>query len=82
MTLAHGTDRLESARLVLRVTSNDLPFLPLTHSRTSRSFCIQEAGRSPEETAHGEIHARELGSGHSGYLAVLKKTARSSGAAA
>jgi hypothetical protein len=51
MTLARGTDRLESDRLVLRrVVPDDLPFyLASTHFPKSRSICIPKAGRAHQK---------------------------------
>jgi ribosomal-protein-alanine N-acetyltransferase len=77
MTLAHGTDRLESARLVLRhVAPDDLPFFTRIHSlpEVARHLYPDGRPRSPEETAawlHSTLaiydqHAR-------GHLAVLRK---------
>src|SRR5438132_12805959 len=54
MTLAHGTDRLESARLVLRrVAPGDLPFFTRVHALPVVAQHLYPAGRpgSPEETA-------------------------------
>jgi len=47
MTLPHGTDRLESDRLVLRrIAPDDLPFFIRIHALPeSRSIFIPEAGR-------------------------------------
>ena len=53
MTLAHGTDRLESDRLVLRrVTSDDLPFYTRLHAHPKVAEHLYPEGRprSPEET--------------------------------
>jgi hypothetical protein len=46
MTLAHGTDRLESARLVLRrIAPDDLPFfMSSSRSAISRS-CARKTAR-------------------------------------
>ena len=77
MTLAHGTDRLESARLVLRrVTSNDLPFFTRLHALPDVGQLLYPGGRprSPEETAARLKYA--LASYEQwalGYLAVLRK---------
>ena len=63
MTLAHGTDRLESARLVLRrVTPDDLPFFTRIHALPEVAENLYPEGRprSPEETAMAAVHAREL----------------------
>jgi RimJ/RimL family protein N-acetyltransferase len=54
MTLAHGTDRLESARLVLRrLTPDDLPFFTRIHALPDVAQHLYPGGRprSPEETA-------------------------------
>ena len=54
MTLARGTDRLESARLVLqRVTPDDLPFFTRIHALPEVTPYLYPEGRprSPEETA-------------------------------
>ena len=77
MTLAHGTDRLESARLTLRrITPDDLSFFTRLHALSEVAQNLYPGGRprAPEETAawlHGtlavyEQHAR-------GHLAVLRK---------
>ena len=54
MTLAHGTDRLESARLVLRrIAPDDLPFFTRLHALPEVAQHLYPGGRprSPEETA-------------------------------
>lgn len=54
MTLAHGTDRLESARLVLRpITQDDLPFFTRIHALPEVTRYLYPGGqpRSPEWTA-------------------------------
>jgi len=54
MTLAHGTDRLESARLVLRrITPDDLPFFARLHALPEVTQYLYPGGRtrSPEESA-------------------------------
>ena len=75
MTLAHSTDRLESARLVLRrVGPDDLPFFTRIHALPEVAQYLWTRPRSPEETAawlHGtlasyERHARS-------HLAVVHK---------
>ena len=75
MTLAHSTDRLESARLVLRrVGPDDLPFFTRILALPEVAQYLWTRPRSPEETAawlHGtlasyERHAR-------GHLAVVHK---------
>ena len=76
MTLAHGADRLESARLVLRrVTSDDLPFFTRIHALPEVARHLYPGGRprSPEETA--EWLRYTLASYERlalGYLAVLR----------
>jgi RimJ/RimL family protein N-acetyltransferase len=77
MTLAHGTDRLESARLVLRrVAPGDLPFFTRIHALPEVAQHLYPGGRprTPEETASwmqytlGSYEKLELG-----YLAVVRK---------
>ena len=54
MTLAHGTDRLESARLVLRrIAPDDLLFFTRIHALPEVAYHLYPGGRprSPEETA-------------------------------
>ena len=54
MTLAHGTDRLESARLVLRrIAADDLPFFTRLHALPEVTQYLYPGGRprSPEEAA-------------------------------
>jgi len=54
MTLRHGTDRLESARLVLRrIAPDDLPFFTRIHALREVAPHLYPGGRprSPEETA-------------------------------
>ena len=77
MTLARGTDRLESARLVLRrVAPGDLPFFTRLHALPEVAEHLYPGGRprSPEETAVwlqytlASYEQRALG-----YLAVLRK---------
>lgn len=77
MTLAHGTDRLESARLVLRrVTPDDLPFFTRIHALPEVAQGLYPGGRprSPEETAawlqYTLVSYERLALG---YLAVLRK---------
>src|SRR5262245_24900613 len=77
MTLAHGTDRLESPRLVLRrVTPNDLPFFTCIHALPEVAQHLYPAGRprSPEETAgwlqYTLASYEQLALG---YLAVVRK---------
>jgi len=77
MTLAHGTDRLESARLVLRrFTLNDLPFFTRIHALPEVAQHLYPGGRprSPQETAaflQSMLASYELSS--LGYLAVVRK---------
>jgi RimJ/RimL family protein N-acetyltransferase len=77
MTLAHGTDRLESDRLVLRrITPEDLPFFTRIHALPEVARYLYPGGRprSPEETAAwlhhvlGRYEKLALGS-----LAVVRK---------
>ena len=77
MTLAHGTDRLESARLVLRrVAPDDLSFFTRIHALPEVAEHLYPGGRprSSEETAAwmqytlASYEALALG-----YLAVLRK---------
>ena len=77
MTLAHGTDRLESPRLVLRrVTPDDLPFFTRIHALPKVAQHLYPGGRprSPEETAawlqYTLASYEQLALG---YLAVLRK---------
>ena len=77
MTLAHGTDRLESARLVLRrITPDDLPFFTRSHALPEVAQYLYPGGRprSPEESAAwlpAVLESYEqLGVG---FLAVLRK---------
>jgi [ribosomal protein S5]-alanine N-acetyltransferase len=77
MTLAHGTDRLESARLVLRrVAPDDLPFFTRLHALPEVAEHLYPGGRprSPEETAawlqYTLASYEQLALG---YLAVLRK---------
>ena len=76
MTLVHGADRLESARLVLRrVTWDDLPFFTRIHALPEVARHLYPGGRprSPGETA--EWLRYTLASYERlalGYLAVLR----------
>ena len=77
MTLAHGTDRLESARLALRrIAPDDLPFFTRIHALPEVAEHLYPGGRprSPEETAAWLqttlVSYEQLGLG---YLAVLRK---------
>jgi RimJ/RimL family protein N-acetyltransferase len=77
MTLAHGTDRLESARLVLRrVSPDDLPFFARIHALPEVAQYLYPGGRPrlPEEAARwlqGTLAGYERLA--LGYLAVLRK---------
>ena len=77
MTLAHGTDRLDSARLVLRrVAPDDLPFFTRLHALPEVAQHLYPEGRprSPEETAAWLRYT--LASYDQlalGYLAVVRK---------
>jgi RimJ/RimL family protein N-acetyltransferase len=77
MTLAHGTDRLGSARLVLRrIAPDDLPFFTRIHALPEVAQHLYPGGRprSPEETAawlqYTLASYEQLALG---YLAVLRK---------
>jgi RimJ/RimL family protein N-acetyltransferase len=77
MTLPRGTDRLESARLVLRrIAPDDLPFYTRIHALPDVAQFLYPEGRprSPEETARWLettlVSYEQLGLG---YLAVLRK---------
>jgi RimJ/RimL family protein N-acetyltransferase len=77
MTLAHGTDRLESDRLVLRrVVPGDLPFFNRIHSLPEVALGLdgEPRPRSPERT---EAWLRSTLASYQqqalGYLAVLRK---------
>jgi RimJ/RimL family protein N-acetyltransferase len=78
MTLAHGTVRLESARLVLRrVALDDLPFFTRIHALPEVARYLWPGGqpRSPEQSAawlQSTLASYEQLS--LGYLAVLRKT--------
>ena len=75
MTLARGTDRLESDRLVLRrVTPDDLPFYTRLHARPEVAQHLYPGGRPrmPEETARWLPYA---------VSAILPQNARSRRAA-
>jgi [ribosomal protein S5]-alanine N-acetyltransferase len=77
MTLARGTDKLESARLVLRrIVPGDLPFFTRLHAlpEVAQSLYPEGRPRSPDETA-AWLH-RTLASYEQrvlGHLAVLRK---------
>jgi RimJ/RimL family protein N-acetyltransferase len=77
MTLARGTDRLESDRLVLRrVVPDDLPFFTRLHAlpQVAEHLYPQGRPRSPEETAgwlkYTLASYEQLALG---YLAVVRK---------
>jgi RimJ/RimL family protein N-acetyltransferase len=77
VTLARGTERLESARLVLRrVVPDDLPFFTRIHALPAVAQHLYPGGRprSPEETAtwlqYTLASYEQLALG---YLAVLRK---------
>lgn len=77
MTLAHGTDRLESDRLVLRrVAPGDLPFFTRIHALPEVARGLWPGGRprSAEQTAawlHSTLESYEQRA--LGYLAVQRK---------
>ena len=77
MTLAHGTDRLESARLVLRrIVPGDLPFFTRLHALPEVAQDLYPGGRprAPDESA--EWLKYTLASYEQlalGYLAVVRK---------
>jgi RimJ/RimL family protein N-acetyltransferase len=77
MTLPHGTDRLESDRLVLRrIAADDLPFFTRIHALPEVAQHLYPGGRprSSEETAawlQATLASYEQLS--LGYLAVLRK---------
>ena len=77
MTLAHGTDRLESARLVLRrIEPDDLPFFTRIHALPEVAQYLWPGGqpRSPEASAawlQSTLESYEKLA--LGYLAVLRK---------
>jgi len=77
LTLAHGTDRLESDRLVLRrVTPDDLPFYTRLHALPKVAEHLYPEGRprSPEETkAWMEYTLASYQQLALGYLAVVRK---------
>src|SRR3989441_10822082 len=80
MTLAHGTDRLESARLVLRrIAPDDLPFFPRIHALPEVAQYLYPEGRprSPEESAaclqytHSDGRAEPRGERHRRKLRLV-----------
>src|SRR5271169_588335 len=77
MTLAAGTDRLESARLVLRrIAPDDLPFFARIHALPEVTRYLYPGGqtRSPEQTAAWLQATLESYEQHTlGCLAVLRK---------
>ena len=77
MTLAHGTDRLESHRVVLRrVTRDDLAFYTRLHALPEVAQYLYPEGRprSPEETkAWVEYTLASYERLALGYLAVVRK---------
>lgn len=77
MTLAHGTERLESRRLLLRrITPDDLPFFTRIHARpeVAQGLYPQGRPRTPEETAAWLRSTLENYETLAlGYLAVLRK---------
>jgi len=77
MTLAHGTDWLESERLVLRrVAPDDLAFFTRIHALPAVAQYLDHGGRprSPERTAAWLQFTLESYQRHAlGYLAVLRK---------
>ena len=83
MTVAHGTDRLKSARLVLRrIAPDDLPFFTrIQHSPKSRSIIPEAARPRPKSRPHGcRPLSKAMTSARSHYLAVLRKEEDGSGA--
>jgi RimJ/RimL family protein N-acetyltransferase len=80
MTLANGTDRLETARLLLRrIAPDDLPFFTRIHAlpEVPRGLWPGGSPRSPEQT---EAYVRSTLESYEqlgfGYLAVLRKADR------
>src|ERR1700677_519484 len=77
MTLAHGTDRLESNRLALRrVAPDDLPFFTRIHGLPEVARYLYPGGqpRSPEATEAWLRYTLESYERFAlGYLAVLRK---------
>jgi [ribosomal protein S5]-alanine N-acetyltransferase len=76
MTLAHGTDRLESSRLLLRrIAPDDLPFFTRLHALPEVArFLYPEGPRSPERTAAWLQYTLESYEQLAiGYLAVVRK---------
>ena len=77
MTLAHGTERLESERLVLRrITLDDLPFYTRLHAdpRVAEHLYPEGRPRTPEQTkAFLEYTLASYEKLALGYLAVVRK---------
>ena len=77
MTLAHGTDRLESARLVLRrIAPDDLPFLTRIHALPEVAQYLWPGGQPRSSEASAAWLQSTLESYEKlalGYLAVLRK---------
>jgi [ribosomal protein S5]-alanine N-acetyltransferase len=77
MTLAHGTERLETARLVLRrVAPDDLPFFTRIHAlpEVARHLHPEGRPRSPEQTASWlQYTLTSYEQLALGYLAVVRK---------
>ena len=77
MTLRHGTDRLESARLVMRrIASDDLPFFTRIHALPDVARHLYPGGRprTPEETkAWLQSVLASYEQLALGYLAVVRK---------
>jgi [ribosomal protein S5]-alanine N-acetyltransferase len=78
MTLAHGIDRLESDRLMLRrITPDDLPFYTRIHSlpEVARYLWPKARPRSPEQTENWLLSTIATYEQIAlGYLAVLRKS--------
>jgi RimJ/RimL family protein N-acetyltransferase len=78
MTLAHGTEWLESPRLILRrIVPDDLPFFTRIHALPEVALHLWPAGqpRSPAQTtAWLQATIRGYEQLALGYLAVLRKT--------
>jgi [ribosomal protein S5]-alanine N-acetyltransferase len=76
MTLAHGTDRLESDRLVLRrIAPDDLPFSTRLHALSEVARHLYPGGRprTPEESAWLQSVLTSYEQLALGYLAVVRK---------
>ena len=77
MTLAHGTDRLESARLVLRrIVPGDLPFFTRLHALPEVAQHLYPGGRPRAPAESAEWLKYTLASYEQlalGYLAVVRK---------